>query len=125
MMPGLELVRLRANSTAAVAPNICSIHGLQAVVVQYAADYNLTRLYQLSVNYKHTEHSRFTAAVVTLLRPRDNTDNQNTSKSCKVNFPVEAFKTTLFTRTTITNKIFPRTTRQLFHVHVEGGPGTV
>jgi len=47
------------------------------------------------------------------------------SKSCKVNFPAEAFKTALFTRTTITNKIFPRTTRQLFLVHVEGDPGTV
>jgi hypothetical protein len=123
--PGLELVRLTANSTAAVAPNICSTHGLQAARVPYTADHNLTRLYQLSVNYKHTEHRRITAAVVTLLRARDNADSKNTSKSCKVNFPGEAFKTALFTRTTITKKIFPRTTRQLFHVYVEGDPGTV
>jgi hypothetical protein len=118
-MPGLELVRLTANSTSAVAPNICSTHGLQAVGVPYAADHDLTRLYQLSVNYKHTEHCRITAAVVTLLRARDNSDSHNTSKSCKVNFPAEAFKTALFTRTTVTNKIFPRATRKLFHVHVE------
>ena len=124
-MPGLELVRLTTNSTAAVAPNICSTHGLHAAGVPCAAVHNLTRLYQLSVNYKHTEHCRITAAVVTLLRARDNADNQDTSKSCKVNFPAETIKTALFTRTTITNKIFPRTTRQLFHVHVEGDPGTV
>jgi hypothetical protein len=64
----------------------------QAVGVPYAADHILTRLYQLSVNYKHTEHSRITAAVVTLLRPRDNADNQNTSKSCKVNFQLKPLK---------------------------------
>jgi hypothetical protein len=124
-MPGLELVRLTANSTSAVAPSNCSTHGLQAVRVPYAADRDLTRLYQLSVNYKHTEHCRITAAVVTLLRARDNADSHNTSKSCKVNFPAEAFKTALFTRTTVTNKIFPRATRKLFHVHAEGDPGTV
>jgi hypothetical protein len=124
-MPGLELVRLTANSTSEVAPNICSTHDLQAVRVPCAADHDVTRLYQLSVNYKHTEHCRITAAVVTLLRARDNADSHNTSKSCKVNFPAEAFKTALFTRTTITNKVFPHATRQPFHGHVEGDPGTV
>jgi len=108
-----------------MGPLFCSTNGLQAVRVPYAADHNLTRLYQLSVNYKHTEHCRITTAVVTLFRARNNADNQNTSKSCKVNFPAEAFKRALFTRTTITNKIFPRTTRQLFHVHVQGDTGTV
>ena len=106
-----------------VSPLFCSTNGLQAV--PHAADHNLTWLYQLSVNFRHTEHCRITAAVVTLFRPRDNAGNQNTSKFCKVNFPAEYFKTALFTRATITNKTFPRTTRQLFLVHAEGDPGTV
>jgi hypothetical protein len=79
----------------------------QAVGVPYAADHNLTRLYQLSVNYKHTQHSRITAAVITLLRPRDNADNQNTSKSCKVHFQLKPLKQRFSRAPRITNKIFP------------------